>query len=57
MLSIKDKITGYIAKWIVAYVAASINATAVMSLCLETSRKYNAIHNGEASKKFDSIRV
>lgn len=40
MLSNKDKITGYIAKWIVAHIAAKINSSAVLSLCIETSREY-----------------
>ena len=39
-LSRKDRITAYIAKWIVVNIACRINATAVLSLSVEATRIY-----------------
>jgi hypothetical protein len=39
-LSRKERITAYIAKWIVLNIACRINAIAVLSLCIETTRIY-----------------
>jgi hypothetical protein len=36
----KDRITGYIARWIVVNIASRINSVAVISLCLEVTRLY-----------------
>ena len=41
MLTRKQKITAYIAKWIVVEIAGRINSIAVLSLCIETARVYN----------------
>ena len=41
ILTRKERITGYIAKWIVVNIACHINATAVLSLCIEATRAYN----------------
>ena len=41
LLSRKDRITAYIAKWIVVYIACNINAEAVLSLSIEATRLYN----------------
>ena len=41
MLTRKQKITGYIAKWIVVNIACRINAIAVLSLCIETACAYH----------------
>lgn len=38
-LSRKDKITGYIAKWIVVNIACRINSTAVVSLMLQVAER------------------
>ena len=40
LLSRKDRITAYIAKWIVLNIACRINATAVLSLSVEATRLY-----------------
>ena len=40
MLTRRERITGYIAKYLVL-LAARINATAVLSLSIETTRIYN----------------
>ena len=40
LLSRKDRITAYIAKWIVVNIACRINATAVLSLSVEATRLY-----------------
>lgn len=40
ILSRKDRITAYIAKWIVVEIACRINATAVLSLSMEAARLY-----------------
>ena len=40
ILSRKDRITTYIAKWIVVEIACRINATAVLSLSMEAARLY-----------------
>ena len=39
-LSRKERITAYIAKWIVLNIACRINATAVLSLSIEATRLY-----------------
>jgi len=39
-LSRKERITAYIAKWIVLNIACRINATAVLSLSVEATRIY-----------------
>jgi hypothetical protein len=41
MLTRKERITAYIAKWIVVNIACRINATAVLSLSIEATRVYN----------------
>ena len=41
MLTRKEKITAYIAKWIVVEIAGRIDPVAVLSLCLQTARVYN----------------
>ena len=40
-LTRKERITAYIAKWIVVNIACRINATAVLSLSIEATRIYN----------------
>ena len=39
-LTRKERITAYIAKWIVLNIACRINATAVLSLGMEATRLY-----------------
>jgi hypothetical protein len=39
-LTRKERITAYIAKWIVLNIACRINATAVLSLSVEATRIY-----------------
>ena len=39
-LTRKDRITAYIAKWIIVEIACRINATAVLSLSMEVARLY-----------------
>jgi len=46
-LSRKERITAYIAKWIVLNIACRINATAVLSLCIETTRLYIGKQNDQ----------
>ncbi len=46
-LTRKERITAYIAKWIVVNIACRINATAVLSLCVETTRLYNGKQNAQ----------
>jgi len=41
MLTRTERITAYIAKWIVINIACNINATAVLSLSIEAARIYN----------------
>lgn len=41
MLTRRERITGYIAKWIVVNIACRFNAIAVLSLCIEVTRAYN----------------
>ena len=41
MLTRKQKITAYIAKWIVVEIAGRIDPIAVLALCIETTRVYN----------------
>jgi hypothetical protein len=41
MLTRTERITAYIAKWIVVNIACRINATAVLSLSIEAARVYN----------------
>ena len=41
MLTRKEKITAYIAKWIVVEIAGRINPIAVLALCIDTARVYN----------------
>jgi hypothetical protein len=44
-LSRKERITAYIAKWIVVNIACNINANAVLSLSVEATRIYNGKQN------------
>ena len=41
LLSRKDRITAYIAKWIVVNIACNINAEAVLSLSITATRLYD----------------
>lgn len=41
MLTRKQKITAYIAKWIVVEIASRIDPIAVLALCIETARVYD----------------
>ena len=40
-LTRKERITAYIAKWIVVNIACRINATAVLALSVEVTRLYD----------------
>ena len=40
-MKLKDRITGYISRWIVVNIAGRINASAVISLCVEVTRLYD----------------
>lgn len=40
-LTRKERITGWLAKWIVVNIACRINAVAVLSLCVEAARTYH----------------
>jgi len=44
-----ETFTAYIAKWIVVNIACRINATAVLSLSVETSRLYSSKKNNETA--------
>lgn len=46
-LSCKERITAYIAKWIVLNIACRINATAVLSLSVEATRIYIGKQNAK----------
>ena len=46
-LSRKERITAYIAKWIVLNIACRINATAVLSLSVEATRIYIGKQNAQ----------
>ncbi len=46
-LSRKERITAYIAKWIVLNIACRINATAVLSLSMEATRIYIGKQNAQ----------
>lgn len=41
MLTRKQKITSYIAKWIVVEIASRIDPIAVLALCIDAARVYD----------------
>lgn len=50
-MSYKERITAYIAKWIVLNIACKINAEAVLSLSIQATRLYTAYISKIIGKK------